>query len=370
MLLHSSRRFSFERAIVAFPRAANRKREFCRSSPNVHNRLGRNIRNSRQFLPKRRGGRGVVAASDRTLGPGGGLRPGRGAAPATPHGGLAAPAAATRLELLEVRPRRAPATARGGPRTARGARRRGQPAGSSSAGRSGSRNGNFRQAWTSSVCIRKHASARRGPDAAKSSMNASYASRTESRSQASATSRSRPPERAERRHERGGFGGRRLPDRRRELGLALDVRRQPHAAAHRSEPGPGQAGAELVADLAPLLGDAEDHDQPPAVPSPRSAERVDALGAGPQQLGRAVAQRHPGAATVALGLEPAVAARCGRAPDAPPAACIRPRPSARRASPATPPRRAAARTRRGSSAAATGPPGAPTDRLRSWSSMT
>ena len=81
--------------------------------------------------------------------------------------------------------------------------------------------------------------------------------------------RARVADRAELGHERGCVGGRGLTDRGGELGLALDVRRQPHAAAERPQPGPGQPRAQLVADLAALLGDAEDEHQPAAVPLPR-----------------------------------------------------------------------------------------------------
>ena len=75
------------------------------------------------------------------------------------------------------------------------------------------------------------------------------------------------------------LGGGLVADRRAQLGLALDVRRQPDAAAERSEAGPRQAGAQLVADGAAVARGrggsrpATAHPSPKAGRTSRSARR-------------------------------------------------------------------------------------------------
>ncbi len=119
-------------------------------------------------------------------------------------------------------------------------------AGSSAAGRSGSRNGNFRQACTSSVCWRKHASGVSGRTREKSSMNASYCSRTGRGPRRRRPAPAGPPCSPELGHERPRLGRRLVVDRGGQLVLALDVGREPDSAAQRAQarstPGGSAAG--------------------------------------------------------------------------------------------------------------------------------
>src|SRR3954451_1856288 len=82
----------------------------------------------------------------------------------------------------------------------------------------------------------------------------------------------RVAERAERAVEADELGAGAVAADSGELALALGVRRDPQPAAERPEAGPRQPRAHLVADLAALLGHAQDDEQPAMVPRPRLAE--------------------------------------------------------------------------------------------------
>ena len=235
------------------------------------------------------------------------------------------------------------------------ARRRGQPAGSSSEGRSGSRNGNFRHACTSSVWMRNDASSDEGRIATKSEMNASYAERTESRSQAAATtSRHGPARRAKPRTRWLPPPSRPTPRRGvrpRARRAASATRRRPSSRVPPRRCGFGAGGAPSAAPRGRATpARATGRPRTTASRTNRFATLRSAT-APPSRRSTTRVRDDRGATLVASRR-----ARCAPAPAGRHAAYSRPRRARRPASPATPARRAGGRTRRGSSAAVSAPP--------------
>jgi hypothetical protein len=84
-----------------------------------------------------------------------------------------------------------------------------------------------------------------------------------------------------------------LTGHRRDLRLAIDMWRYPDAGAQRAETRPSQLGPDAMTDIATLLGDPEENEEPLSVPSFSVAEPIDSLGAGAEHPSRVIGEGHP-----------------------------------------------------------------------------